>query len=260
MKQTKLLSVMQVMRVKNRLLNFKDMIIYQDNDYFLFSLDSVLLANFVTLKLTDKKIIDLCSGNAPVPILMSFRTKARIFGVEIQKYIYDMGVDSIRENNLDQQIEFINADVKELNKVYQSETFDVVTCNPPYFKYQIDSLVNDNKGKSIARHEVLINLEEIFKVSNYLLKNGGTFAMVHRPERLIEIINLMQKYNIEPKKMQLVYPKNGKDANMLLIEGTKNGNSGLKMLSPLIVHNDNGEYVPEVKKMFGSDNNVAEKL
>ena len=248
------------MKVKNRLLNFDNMIIYQDNDYFLFSLDSVLLANFVTFKLTDKKIIDLCSGNGPVPMLMSFRTKARIFGVEIQKYVYDMGIDSIKENNLDKQIEFINEDIKKLDKIYDAETFDVVTCNPPYFKYQKSSLINNNNGKSIARHELLINLEEIVKISCYLLKNGGTFAMVHRPERLIEIINLLQKYNIEPKKMQLVYPKKGKNANMLLIEGIKNGKSGLKILEPLIVHDENGEYISEIREMFGSDNDVAKEL
>lgn len=248
------------MRVKNRLLNFHDMIIYQDNDYFLFSLDTVLLANFVTLKLTDKKIIDLCSGNGPVPMLMSFRTKARIFGVEIQKYIYDMAVDSAKENKLDKQIEFINADVKELDKIYESGAFDVVTCNPPYFKYQSNSLVNENIGKKIARHEVLVNLEDIISKSSYLLKNGGTLAIVHRPERLIEIINLMQKYNIEPKKMQLVYPKSGKNANMLLIEGIKNGKTGLKVLEPLIVHDEVGNYVPKIRKMFGSDNDVAEEL
>ncbi len=249
----KLLNVKQKMRVKNRLLNFHDMIIYQDNDYFLFSLDSVLLANFVTIKLTDREIMDLCSGNGPVPMLMSFRTKARIFGVEIQKYIYDMAVDSIKENNLSGQISFINEDVKNLDKLYESETFDVITCNPPYFKYQEDSLINQNEGKSIARHEVLVNLNEIITISSYLLRNGGTFAMVHRPERLIEIINLMQKNGIEPKKLQLVYPKKGKDANMLLIEGIKNGKSGLKILKPLVVHDDNGEYVLEIKKMFGSD-------
>ena len=165
------------MRVKNRLLNFDDMIIYQDNDYFLFSLDSVLLANFVTLKLTDKKIIDLCSGNGPVPMLMSFRTKARIFGVEIQKYIYDMGLASIKENKLDKQIEFINVDVKKIDEIYDAETFDVVTCNPQYFKYYEGSLTSINEGKSIARHEVLVNLEQIIRISSYLLKNSGTLEI-----------------------------------------------------------------------------------
>ena len=248
------------MKVRNRLLNFGDKIIYQDNDYFLFSLDSVLLANFVTIKLTDKKIIDLCSGNAPVPMLMSFRTKARIFGVEIQKYIYDMGVDSIKENRMDKQIEFINEDIKEIDKIYESESFDIVTCNPPYFKYQEDSLINENEGKAIARHEVNVKLEDIISTAKYLLKNGGTFAMVHRPERLIEIINLMQKYGIEPKKIRLVYPKEDKNANILLIEGVKNGKSGLKVEKALIVHNNEDKYVEEIKDMFGSDNNVAEKL
>ena len=260
MKLMKLLNVKSKMKVKNRLLNFDNMIIYQDNDYFLFSLDSVLLANFVTLKLTDKKIIDLCSGNGPIPMLLSYRTKARIFGVEIQKYIYEMGLDSIKENKLDNQIEFINEDVKKLDKLYPDGSFDVVTCNPPYFKFQENSLINDNKGKSIARHEVLINLEEIVKISSYLLKTGGTFAMVHRPDRLIEIINLMQKYNLEPKKIQLCYPKKEKNANILLIEGIKNGKTGLKVLSPLIIHDNKGNYVKKIKKMFGSDNDVAEKL
>ncbi len=238
------------MKVKNRLLNFDNMVIYQDNDYFLFSLDSVLLANFVTLKLTDKKIIDLCSGNGPVPMLMSFRTKARIFGVEIQKYICDMAVDSIEENNLANQIEMINDDVNNMKSRFSAESFDAVTCNPPYFKYKDSSLTNKNNGKTIARHEVLIKLDEIVSMASYLLKNGGTFALVHTPDRLIEIIELMKKNNIEPKKMQLVYPKKDKNANMLLIEGTKNGRMGLKILNPLIVHNDDDTYTCAVKKMF----------
>lgn len=236
------------------------MIIYQDNDYFLFSLDSVLLANFVTIKLSDKKIIDLCSGNAPVPMLMSFRTKARIFGVELQKYIYDLGKDSIRENGLDKQIEFFNADVKNVDSIFEAETFDVVTCNPPYFKYEENSLINENEGKAIARHEVHIKLEDIIIKAKFLLKNGGTLALVHRPERLIEIINLMQNHGIEPKKIRLVYPKKDKNANMLLIEGVKNGKSGLKVEKALIVHDENGNYVDEIKKMFGSGNDVAKEL
>ena len=248
------------MKVRNRLLNFGKMIIYQDDDYFLFSLDSVLLANFVTIRLTDKKIIDFCSGNAPVPMLMSFRTKARFFGVEIQKYIYDMGYDSINENGLDNQIELINDDVLKLDKRFSAESFDVVTCNPPYFKLNEGSLINLNTGKAMARHEVAINLEDTVKMASYLLKNNGTFALVHRPDRLIEIINLLQKYHLEPKRMRLVYPKEGKNANILLIEGVKNGKSGLKIEMPLIVYNNNNEYTEEIKKIFGSDNDVAEKL
>ena len=246
------------MKVKNRLLNFKDKIIYQNDDYFAFSLDSVLLANFVTLKLSDKKIVDFCSGNGPIPMLMSFRTKARIFGVELQKEIFDMGYDSIKENGMDKQIEFINFDVMDIDKIIDVESVDVVTCNPPYFKYKDDSLVNDNMVLTIARHEVKLKLEDVIKKARHILKNDGTFAMVHRPERMIEIINLMQKYGIEHKRMRLVYPKVGKDANILLIEGIKNGKTGLKVLSPLYTHNNDGSYVDEIREMFGGRDDVAE--
>lgn len=246
------------MIVKNRLLNFGDNVIYQDDDGFLFSLDSVLLANFVTIKLTDKKIIDLCSGNGPVPMLMSFRTSARIFGVELQRDIYELGFNSVCENGMSEQITLYNMDIKRVNDVFSDSSFDVVICNPPYFKASDDSYINVNSKKAIARHEVMMKLEDVLISSKYLLKNGGTLAMVHRPSRLIEIIDLMRKYQIEPKKIQFVYPKVGKECNMVLIEGVKNGKSGLKILNPVIVHNDDGNYTLEIKKMFGKgDNDVA---
>lgn len=246
------------MIVKNRLLNFGDNVIYQDDDGFLFSLDSVLLANFVTIKLTDKKIIDLCSGNGPVPMLMSFRTSARIFGVELQRDIYELGFNSVCENGMSEQITLYNMDIKRVNDVFSDSSFDVVTCNPPYFKASDDSYINVNSKKAIARHEVMMKLEDVLISSKYLLKNGGTLAMVHRPSRLIEIIDLMRKYQIEPKKIQFVYPKVGKECNVVLIEGVKNGKSGIKILNPVIVHNDDGNYTLEIKKMFGKgDNDVA---
>ena len=248
------------MRVRNRLLNFGNKIIYQDDEWFAFSLDSVLLANFVTIKLSDKKIVDFCCGNAPVPMLLSFRTKAKISGIEIQKEIYDLGKDSIFENRMNEQIEMILGNVCECDKIFDTESVDVVTCNPPYFKYKETSLINENKTKSIARHEVLINLEEIVINAKKILKNGGTFAMVHRPDRMIEIIELLKKYNFEPKRLQLVYPKVDKEANILLIEATKNGKNGLKVLAPLISHNNDGTYTCDVRKMFGDDKNVADKL
>ena len=244
---------MSWMRVKNRLLNFGDMVIYQDDECLKFSLDSVLLANFVTIKLTDKLIIDLCSGNAPIPMLLSLRTKARIFGVELQNNIFQLGYDSILENKLSEQIKLLNLDVLKLFEKFECEKFDVVTCNPPYFKYVPTSLVNNNNSLTISRHEVSIRLEDIIKTAKYLLKNHGTFALVHRPERIVEIMNLLQKYGFEPKKMQLVYPKIVKNANMVLIEAVKNGRCGLKILKPLIIYDENGKYYPEVKMMFGDD-------
>ena len=241
------------MKIKHRLLNFSTNIIYQDDEYFTFSLDSVLLANFVSIKLTDKKILDFCTGNAPVPMLMSFRTKARIFGVELQKEVYNLGDASIKENKMDDQIEIINGDVRRISDYFEPESVSVVTCNPPYFKFKEDSLVNNNDIKSIARHEVMLNLEDVMQSAKYVLKNGGTLAMVHRPDRMIEIINVMQKYGFEPKRIRFIYPKMGKEANILLIEAIKNGKNGLKVLPPLYTHNEDGSYTDEVRKMFGDD-------
>ena len=168
------------MIVKNRLLNFKDTYIYQDDDWFKFSLDSVLLVNFATIRLNDKKILDLCSGNAPIPMLLTFKTKAKIYGVELQKEIYELGIKSIIENNMNEQITFINDDVKNIDKRFDNDSLDLILCNPPYFKFKKDSNINSNIVKSIARHEIKIDLDSIIKNSSYLLKNGGNCTSFHQ--------------------------------------------------------------------------------
>lgn len=239
------------MIVKNNLLNYKNMYIYQDTDYFKMSLDSLLLSNFVTINLRDKKIMDIATGNAPIPMLLTYRTKSKIYGVELQKEIYDLGVKSIVENDMDKQINLINDDAKNIVKLFDSDSFDVITCNPPYFKTDNSDYKNDNVIKSLARHEDSLNLDDVFKISKYLLKNNGRIAIVHRTERLIEIINVMKKYNFEPKKIRFVYPNNEKNSDLVLIEGVKNGKSGLKLLPPLFVYKDKGIYSEEVKLMFG---------
>lgn len=226
------------------------MIIYQNDDWFSFSLDSVLLANFVNINFTDKKIIDFCTGNAPIPMLLTYKTKNEIVGIELQKEIYDLAVKSIKENNLEDKIKIINEDVNNLSNIYESESFDIVICNPPYFKTKNKELLNDNDIKTIARHEVKLNLDDIFRQARYLLKNGKKLVMVHRPDRLIEIIDIMKKYNFEPKRIKLCYPKENEDANILLIEAVKNGKSGLKVEKPIIIHNEDGSYVEEVRAMF----------
>lgn len=236
--------------VKNRLLNYGDAIIYQDVDWFKFSIDSVLLANFVTIRLRDKKIIDLCSGNAPIPMLLSFKTKSKIYGIELQKEVYDLGVRSIIENKMDSQIDFINGNIKDVGNLFCSDSFDVVVCNPPYFRVNKNSYLTENKIKRVARHEVEVNLSDIFSSAKYLLKTGGIFAMVHRPERFVEIIYGMREVGIEPKRVQFVYPKDGCECNMLLIEGIKNGSVGLKILPPLVLHSIDGTYRDEIRKYF----------
>ena len=238
------------MEVRNRLLNFQNAYIYQNDDWFKFSLDSVLLANFVTINLRTKKILDLATGNAPIPMLLTYRTKAKVYGVEIQKEIYELGKKSIIENNMLNQINLYNFDVKDLNKHFGVEQFDVVTCNPPYFRTNDKELLNDNKIKAIARHEIFLNLDDVCNIASKSLKNKGIFALVHRPERFLEILDTMRKYNIEPKRIQFVYPKIEKEANMVLIEGIKNGNSGIKFLNPIIVYDEENNYNKSIKKMF----------
>ena len=238
------------MIVLNDLLEYKKYKIYQDTDMFCFSLDSILLANFVTINKKVKNILDIGCGNAPIPLVLSTKTNASIIGVEIQEDVYKLAYKSVKYNNCDNQIEIINADINKLYKKYESDSFDVITCNPPYFKTNDKTKQNLSEYKKIARHEIKLNLDEIFKISRKLLKNNGVVAIVHRPERLVEIFECMKKNNIEPKKIQFVYPKRGENCNLVLVEGSKNGKSGIKILEPLIVHKDSGEYTDEVKIMF----------
>ena len=223
--------------------------IVQNTDYFNFSLDSVLLYNFLSLK-AKTKVLDICSGNCPIPMMISTKVEEKIYAVEIQKEIYELGKESIEINNLEDKIELLNMDAKDLVKKFETDTFDLITCNPPYFKINEDSKKNDNNIKSIARHEISINIEDIIKLSRKLLKNNGSLAFVHRPERLSEIIILMNKYNLSPKRIQFIYPKDNTESNMILIEATKNGNNALKVLEPLIVHDENGDYKTNIKNIF----------
>lgn len=237
------------MIVKNKLLNL-DAVIFQNEDWFKFSLDSVLLANFVTINLKTKKIMDFATGNAPIPMLLSYRTRALIYGVEYQDCIFQLGLKSINDNRMGDQIHLLCKDISKIQDSFGSDSFDTVTCNPPYFMVNDFSYLNQNEVKAIARHELFLNLDIVLKQAFYLLKTGGNFAMIHRTERLGEIIDKMKKYHLEPKKIQFIYPKKGKNSDLFLIEGVKNGKSGLKMLFPLVIHSENGHYTDEVLKIL----------
>lgn len=238
------------MKVINDLLNYNNLKIVQNTDMFSFSIDSVLLPNFVTLNTNVKNILDIGCGNAPVSMILSTKTSSQITGIEIQKDVFDMAKESIEINNLGNQIKLINGDIKELYQDMESDVFDTIVCNPPFFKVNEKSRKNDSVYKQIARHELTLNVFDVIKISRKLLKNNGNLAIVHRTDRLIDIITEMRKQNIEPKKIRFVYPKVGLESNILLIEGRKNGNPGLKILPPLYTHNSNDEYTEEVKKMF----------
>ena len=237
------------MEVINDLLNYKNLKIVQNSDWFSFSLDSVLLADFT--KVNNKmKIMDFCCGNAPIPLFLSTKTKSKIIGVELQKEVYELAQKSISLNELNNQIEMLNTDVKNVIKLYDTDTFDLITCNPPYFKLNGKSNTNLNNVKATARHEISLTLNDIFKCAKKLLKNNGKFVMVHRTDRLIEIISEMKNNNIEPKRLKLIYPFLDSESNMVLIEGTKNGKPGLKIEKSLIIHNTDGSYKEDVLKIF----------
>lgn len=239
------------MKVVNDLLGYDNLKIIQNSDWFSFSLDSVLLPNFVTLNKNIKNILDLGTGNAPIPMILSTLTEnTTIYGIEIQKDIYEMAEESIKMNNLDSRIKLINDDMKKLGQYFETNFFDIIVSNPPYFKLEELSKKNEDEHKTIARHEEKITLSELLKIAKKYLKNNGVFAMVHRSDRLIEIIEEMRMNNIEPKKIQLIYPKKNTNSNMVLIEGKKNGKPGLIIKEPLFIHDNNGEYLEEINKLF----------
>lgn len=234
----------------NDLVGYKNLKIFQNNDWFKFSLESVLLPYFVIINKDTNNILDLCTGNAPIPLVLSTKTKAKIYGVEIQEDVYELGKKSVEINNLSNQIELINDDVKNLNNKFESDTFDIITCNPPYFKNIDTSKKNDDIHKIIARHEVNLTMEDIAKVVRKLLKNDGKFYLVHRTERFLELTNLLMSYNIMPKRVRFIYPKENTESNLFMLEAVKNGKYGLKLESPLYVHNNDGSYKDEILKMF----------
>lgn len=228
----------------------KNLKIYQDNNFFKFSLESVLLPNFVNVKLKDKLILDLCTGNAPIPLILSTKTKATIYGVELQEEIYNLALKSIELNEKQDQIKLLNEDVKNLKKIFKGDTFDIITVNPPYFKVLEKSSLNFNKIKTNARHESTLTLEELLKIVKFLLKNDGSFYMVHRTERFIEIIELLKINNLMPKEIQFIYPYEGKESKLFMIKAVKNGKFGVKIIEPLYIHNKDGSYKDNIKEIF----------
>ncbi len=236
------------MKVINSLLWNGDLKIYQDNEKYVFSTDSILLAKFVTINRNTKNILDIGTGNAPIPLVLTKRCKAFITGVEIQEYSYILGVESVKINHLESRVKLINDDI---NKVYEElpcSFYDIIVCNPPYFRD--NTLLSKNDSKAIARSEVKLSIGDIFKVAKRTLKENGTIALINRPERIADIISEMKKYSIEPKRIQFVYPKMSKAANHVLLEGTKNGKPGLKVLKPLIIHNEDNSYSKEIAEIF----------
>ena len=224
--------------------------IIQNPERFCFGMDAVLLSGFARAK-KQERCLDLGCGNGIIPILMEAKTEGKHFtGLEIQPESADMARRSVALNGLQDRIDIVEGDIKDASKIFGASSFHVVTTNPPYMTAQ-HGLTNVYEAKTIARHEVLCNLEDIIRESARLLMPGGRFYMVHRPFRLAEIISLMVQYRMEPKRMRLVYPYVDREPNMVLIEGLRGGKSRMTVEKPLIVYKEPGKSTDEIYDVYG---------
>jgi len=216
----------------NDLLNY-ELKIYQDVDAFKFSIDSVLLAEFVNINFRAKNIIDFCSGNAPIPMILSTKFSKNIYGIEIQKEIYNLANESVKINNI-KNVNLINDDLKNLPGLFDFK-FDIITCNPPYFKVNDSSIINEHYSKAIARHEIFITLEEVIATASKIINHSGSLYLVHRCERFVEILDLLKMYNFGLRRLQFVYDNLNSDSCFLLIEAKYCCKDDLKVLKPLYI-------------------------
>ena len=228
--------------------------IIQDPGRFCFGMDAVLLSGFASAGIRQgMRVLDLGTGTGIIPLLLSAKTQAEsLCGLEIQADSADMARRSVAMNHLENRISVIQGDIKEADKLFAAASFDVVTSNPPYMIGQ-HGLTNPEAPKAIARHEVLCTFEDIAAQTARLLAPRGSFYLVHRPFRLAEIMGVMMKYGLEPKRMQLVYPFVDREPNMVLIEALKGGKPRITVEKPLIVYDAPGQYSQQIHEIYGMD-------
>ncbi len=234
-------------------LEIKNMKIIQNKDGFCFGIDSVLLSDFAKEIKDNSKVVDLGTGTGILGILLCAKTNLKeILGVEIQEEVANMAQRSIELNNLKNRFRILNDNIKniEKNNINLKNNFDYVVTNPPYKKINTGK-INENEKKLISRHELTANLDDFIKTASFLLKDKGTLFMVHRPERLVDILEKMRKEKIEPKELKFIYPKINKEPNLILIKGVKNANPFLKIDKPLYVYNEDGNYTDDILKIYG---------
>lgn len=228
--------------------------IIQSDLTFSFSVDAILLAHFAQVSSSRvKQVIDFCSGNGVIPLLLSAKTsdKTQIHGIEIQPQVADMAKRSMVHNDLADKITVHQLDLKLVRDHFKKDSVDVVTCNPPYFKKYDESKVNLLDAKTLARHEVAMTAEDIFQQAQFVLRNRGKLYIVHRPERLSELIVLGNQYHLTLKRLQFIYPKPGKEAKTILLEFMKDGHDkGLRVLPPFYTQTLSDEYTPEMRQLI----------
>lgn len=224
--------------------------VIQNPEKFCFGMDAVLLSGFAKIK-KGQRVLDMGTGTGIIPVLLRAKTPGEHFtGLEIQEECAEMARRSVTYNNLEQDIDIVCGDIKEAAEIFGAASFHAVTCNPPYMIGQ-HGLQNPYMPKAIARHEILCTLEDVVSQASRVLKDRGHFYMVHRPFRLAEIFQVLTKYKLEPKRMQLVYPFADREPNMVLIEALKGGNSRITVERPLIVYEKPGVYTEDILRIYG---------
>ena len=231
-------------------LQFKNLKIIQNKKGFCFGIDSILLSDFSKKIKENAKVLDLGTGTGIIATLLCGKTKLKeIIGIEIQKEVYEMAKKSIKLNKLENKFKIINEDILNLKKIFEKNSFDVIVTNPPY-KKKGTGIKNEEKKKIISRHETTATLEDFIKVSQELLKDKGEFYMVHRPERLVDILTAMRSYKIEPKIIKFVYSNKNSESKLILIKGIKNAKPFLKIEKNLYIYDDDGNYTDEINKIY----------
>lgn len=241
-------------------LNISGLKIIQNKEYFLFGMDSVLLANTVSSNSASNVIIDLCTGSAVIPILLTAKVKSKcIIGVELQTVMYELAIRNVEMNRLENEVHVMNEDIKNEKKILCNikqltgkEKADIVICNPPYKKVGTGSL-NDKEVRYNARHEILCDLEDIFKTSSKILRSKGKLYMVHKPERLADLITLARKYNLEIKNLTMLQPSLKKKPSILLLEYVRDGGNESSISPVIIEYDEDGKYTEEIKNIYCID-------
>ncbi len=226
----------------------------QNPEGFCFGVDAVLLADFAAKQIKkDSTVLDMCSGNGIIPLLLSQKSAAKqITGLEIQEEVASMAHRSVQMNDLTAKIRMICGDLRRSEELFGSRSFHYITCNPPY-KEKGGGLINEADTRTLARHEICCNLEDVVRVSSILLEPLGKLFLIHRPERLADLFCLMREYHIEPKRLRFVHPQPHKTATMILVEGAFRGRPKLFLEPPLYVYQSPGVYSEEIDRIYGRE-------
>ena len=223
--------------------------IIQNENEFCFSMDSVLISHFPIFK-RRYKVLDLGTGTGVIPLLIADEVQ-EICAIELNSRMAETARRNVELNNLSEKIKVLEGDYRRHREIFRAESFDLVIANPPYVPVK-DGDSNKLHGVARARHEFTATLEDVVTAARYVLKFHGVFCMIHLAARLTEIVDTLHRHQFEMKRLQIIQPKFGRDANLIMIEAVVGANAGsLKILPPLVVHENDGAYTSQIKKIYG---------